>query len=139
MKSIISSFFALFLLLAAACSEAGRDYDSALCESLAVKVERHDSITQKDYRQMIEQSEQILGYLVGRSEHLIEMPADERYQAYRELLADPQYMERFSYLFTLGSALYDAEVTGCLDNKNREAYDKLDEYNERFSAISDRL
>ncbi len=88
---------------------------------------------------MIGQCGQILAYIVERGEAIEKLPDDRRYRAYRELLADPQYMERFSYLFTLGSALYQADAAGRLDKGNKAAYKALDEYNERFSDISDRL
>lgn len=123
--------------LLAAC--AGKAYDSQTCEELAVKVERHDTLSQADYRQMIDQSEQILRYLVERSSALEELPADRHYAAYRELLADPDYMERFSYLFTLGSALYKADAEGLLDSSNAARYRDLDQYNSRFAEISDRM
>lgn len=128
-------------VLTAACagSSGPSHYDSGLCEELAVKIERRDSLTQRNYSEMIGQSGYILNYLVERSSHLEELPADERYPAYRELLADPEYMERFSYLFTLGSALYQADASGRLDERNAEAYRGLDEYNERFAQISDRM
>lgn len=125
------------LLLLASCRGAG--YDPALCENLALKIERHDSITQPEYHDMIVQSEQILKYLVERSSALEELPDDQRYPAYRELLAEPEYMERFSYLFTLGSALYKAEADSVLDESNAEAYRELDSYNTRFAEISDRM
>lgn len=125
------------VILLSSC--AGTSYNSQTCEELAVKVERHDSLTQSDYRMMIDQSEQILKYLVERSSTLEELPPDQHYAAYRELLADPEYMERFSYLFTLGSALYVADSEGLLDSSNADRYRNLDQYNTRFAEISDRM
>lgn len=136
MKFGYACIFALMVLLA---SCGGGGYDPAMCESLAVKIERNDSLTQPEYRDMIVQSEQILKYLVDRSSALEELPADQRYSAYRELLAEPEYMERFSYLFTLGSALYKADTQGALDSSNQQAYRELDEYNTRFAEITDRM
>ncbi len=137
MKLRISIVLASFVVLLASC--AGKGYDAAECNELSIKIERRDSLTQHDYRMMIDQSEQILKYLVDRSSTLEELPPDERYPAYRELLADPEYMERFSYLFTLGSALYQADESGRLDAANAERYVALDDYNTRFAEITDRM
>ena len=139
MKSHIVVSIALLGLLWSCAGSSTASYDPALCENLAVKVELRDSLTQEEYTEMIDQSRLILSYLVDRSEHLSELPADARSGAYRELLADPDYMERFGYLFTLGSALYQADATGRLDAANAEAYAALDDYNERFAEITDRM
>lgn len=136
LKFAVIFFFALLLC---ACSKAPRSYDAELCNRLAVKIERSDALSQQDYADMIDQSEQILKYLVRRNATLEDMEPEQRYEAYRELLADPEYMERFGYLFTLGSALYQAEAEGALDSRNAEAYQALDEYNSQFAEISDRM
>ncbi len=67
-----------------------------LCEELAVKIERRDSLSQKDYRAMIAQNEAILIYLIEQSKKISEEPAPDRSGSWRQLLADPEYMERFS-------------------------------------------
>lgn len=121
------------------CSCSVPSYDARVCEDLAIKIERRDSLTQNDYSRMIEQSESILDYLVERNGTLSELPPDERSQAFRSLLADPEYMERFGYMFTLGSALYQAEADSFLNSDNTRAYERLDQYNDRFSEISDRM
>lgn len=137
MKSV-AAILAVLAVASVSCS--GRHgYDPATCEELSIKIERHDSLTQTDYSAMIDQNEQILRYLIEESERLQDTPDDERYAAFRELLAEPVYRERFSYLFTLGSTLYQADELGLLDRSNARAYRRLDEYNARFAAISDRM
>ena len=54
------------------------------------------------------------------------------------MLADPEYMERFSFMFTLGSALYQADADGRLDENNRGLYKKLDRYNQELAEYSER-
>lgn len=143
MRQIVLLLLAIGIITLVSCgggnSVATVSYDGELCGRLANKVERNDSLSQQEYGQMIEQNEQILIYLVEQSTRLTELPEGERYGAYRELLADPAYMERFGYLFTLGSALYKADVEGWLNAENSAAYDALDEYNTRFSELSDRF
>ena len=48
-------------------------------------------------------------------------------------------MERFGYLFTIGSALFQAESEGKLDRSNAAAYAALDEYNESLARVSEHL
>ena len=136
-------FFALpvFIFLTAACSSDIVDsasYDSEVCEELAVKIERHDSITQPEYEQMICQNGAILRYLIEKSREIAKEPQGDRTNSWRDLLADPEYMERFSFMFTLGSALYQADAGGRLDENNRELYKKLDRYNQELAEYSER-
>ena len=136
-------FFALIVLtfLAAACSGDvvdGTSYDSEVCEELAVKIERHDSITQPEYERMIGQNGAILRYLIEKSREIAEEPQGDRTNSWRDLLADPEYMERFSFMFTLGSALYQADADGRLEENNRGLYKKLDRYNQELAEYSER-
>lgn len=117
----------------------GGGYDSAECERLSIAIERHDSLTQNDYSEMINQSEQILRYLVEKNDAIGDLPEDCRLDELRQLRASPEYMERFGYFFTLGSALYQADTHGLLDESNRRHYADLDEYNTRFSRLADRM
>ncbi len=138
---IISVVFAV--LLAAVCWSCGdshysSDYDADLCKELAVKIDTGASLTQADYTAMIGQNEAILKYLIEKSDKIDHMPDSAHYGAWRILLADPEYMERFSYMFTLGSALYEAHTNNNLDEDNAKLYDGLDKYNEELAAISDR-
>lgn len=129
-------------VLAAGCSHtssSGRGYDPEECEALAVKIERRDSLTQQDYAEMIEQNEQILKYIVSENERVAALAPETRYQATRELRANPDYMERFGYLFTIGSALFQAEREGRLDRSNAAAYSALDSYNESLARVSEQL
>lgn len=125
------------------CSKGGavftKDYDSALCADLSAKIERRDSLSQQDYRNMIAQNEAILKYLIDRTSAISELPDSCRYPAWRAMTAEPEYLERFGYMFTLGSALYQAELNGKLDEDNTEAYDELDDYNTRLADYTDHI
>ncbi|MEZ3576098.1 MAG: hypothetical protein K1W01_01250 [Muribaculaceae bacterium] len=133
----------LFTILLCCCSKGGvaftKDYDSELCADLSTKIERHDSLTQQDYRNMIAQNEAILKYLIERTAAIGEQPDSCRYQSWRAMTAEPEYLERFGYMFTLGSALYRAELNGRLDEDNTEAYDELDDYNTRLADYTDHI
>ena len=54
-------------------------------------------------------------------------------------VAEPEYLERFGYMFTLGSALYQAEIRGRLNEDNAEAYGALDDYNSLLADYTDRF
>ncbi len=114
-------------------------YSSTECERLSIAIERHDSLTQQDYSEMISQSEYILRYLVEKNDAIGDLPEDRRLAELRQLRASPEYMERFGYFFTLGSELYQAETRGLLDESNSRRYAALDEYNTRFSRLADRM
>lgn len=118
-------------LLLNACSSKP-DYNSAECEELAVKIGRNEELTQDDYAEMIAQDEAILIYLVEQSQRIAQLPDDQRADAWRELQADPEYLERFGNSFTLGSTLYEADSKGLLDEKNSKAFKALDQYNAKF-------
>lgn len=140
---IILPFVVMAFAAVSSCSENGgsgpRDYDSEVCEQLAMKVERRDSLTQHDYAVMIHQNEEILKYIVAANQHVADLPQDERIAASRALKADPEYMQRFGFLFTLGSALYQAETRGWLDESNARAYTELDHYNESLARVSEKF
>ena len=57
--------------------------------------------------------------------------------AARALKSNPEYMQRFGFLFTLGSALYQAESHGKLDSSNAAAYDALDHYNDALAGVTE--
>lgn len=134
----VSLTIILFFTLLCGCSRQAASYDADKCEALAVRIDSGDSLTQRDYTEMIGQSEAIMKYLIEESQKIEDMPDSVHYSAWRILLAEPEYMERFSYMFTLGSALYQAESHNKLDSKNRKLYEQLDHYNEELAAISDR-
>lgn len=136
-KILRTSLIAGVVAMVCSCSGDVARYDSELCEELAVKIERRDSLSQTDYREMIAQNEAILVYLIDQSKKISDEPADDRNGSWRSLLADPEYMERFSYMFTLGSALYQADAYGKLDKENKERYDALDKYNRELADYSD--
>ena len=124
--------------LTASCSRGGADYDRDLCRTLSTKIERHDELSQRDYSLMIEQDRQILQYLISCADDIRNTPVEERDHAWRNLTANPDYMERFGYLFTLGSALYQADIDGSLNEDNARKYKALDEYNERLADYAER-
>lgn len=126
------------LLASCGRTEAEVDYNSEVCETLSVKVERREPLSQEEYSLMIGQNAAILRYLIEENKKIAGLDADERNDAWRNLLADPDYMERFGYLFTLGSALYQADAEGKLDEHNRQLYAGLDEYNRRLAEYSER-
>lgn len=126
------------LLASCGRTEAEVDYNSEVCEDLSVKVERREPLSQEEYSRMIGQNAAILRYLIEENRKIADLDADERNDAWRNLLADPDYMERFGYLFTLGSALYQADADGKLDEHNRQLYAGLDEYNRRLAEYSER-
>ncbi len=133
----------LMTMLLAGCGKASRlfpkGYDAETCAALSTKIERHDSISQEDYSHMIAQNEAILQYLIDRTSAISELPDSCRYPAWRTLTAEPEYLERFGYMFTLGSALYQADINGKLDKDNAEAYEALDKYNSKLADYTDRF
>lgn len=139
MKRFLPLLPALFILVLACCSGgAGAAYDSGLCHDLSIKIESRDSLTSKDYSEMISQDEAILQYLVERTKEISELPDSVRSNAWRNLTANPEYLERFGYMFTLGSALYSAERNGSLDKSNSKKFEALDRYNEDLIRYSER-
>lgn len=135
--SFISASIFAFLLIA--CSGGSADtYDSRLCSDLAVKIDSRQQLDQSDYTKMIEQNEAILIYIINRTKEINELPDSARYDAWRNLLADPQYLERFGYMFTIGSELYQAHQQGLLDKNNQELYARLDRYNADLADLTDR-
>lgn len=140
MKHIAIILVAVLAILSSCSGEhIASDYDGELCRDLSIKIERRDSLTQHDYSRMIAQDEAILQYLVDRSREICEQPDSLRTEAWRMLTADPEYLERFGYMFTIGSSLYRAQQQGLLDESNNEAYDALDKYNEELASYSDRF
>ena len=127
-------------LLFAACSGGGIDatYSSEKCEELALKIERRDSLSQKEYAEMIGQNAAILKYLVEKTREISEEPQSDHLSSWRQLLAEPEYEERFSYMFTIGSALYQADIEGRLNDRNKKAYASLDQYNQELAVLSER-
>lgn len=140
MKKLIISV-SVILLLSACGRSAGRaeaEYSSEVCDELAVRIDSRDSLSQADYAEMIRQSEAIMAYLVDQSRRISEMPDSLRAHAWRELQADPEYLERFGYMFTLGSTLYQADSDGRLDKTNAADFADLDRYNAQLAEYSDR-
>lgn len=100
-------------------------------------IDGRDSLTQADYTAMIAQSEDILKFLIKRTKDISDEPESMRPGAWRQLLADPEYLERFGYMFTLGSALYQADTSGRLDADNARRFASLDNYNQVLAELCD--
>ena len=139
----ILTFLTVVLIMLVSCGKNGisvpAGYDSELCAALSVKIEGRDSLSQVDYAMMIAQNEAVLQYLIDRTSKLSELPDSCRYTAWRMLTSDPEYLERFGHMFTIGSALYQADMSGRLDEDNAEAYAALDDYNVKLADYTDRF
>ena len=140
MKPCIILTAVVALTIAVSCGGSGlhEPFDSETCNALAVKIDSRQPLSQEDYAVMMAQNEDILKYIIERSREISELPDSVRPGAWHDLLADPEYLERFSYMFTLGSTLYQADIDGLLDDRNARSYAELDKYNADLAAISDR-
>lgn len=138
MKTAIVIFCISIALALASCTS--NRYDSLTCDRLTEKIERRDSLSQKDYKLMIGQSCAILEYLVEKTESVdrIEDP-DERHQASKLLHADPEFMQRFGHLFTFSSILYQADLAGKLDEDNIRRYHDLEEWSDKFADMEENI
>ncbi len=141
MKYVLIAFaLALPLLLLTGCNDKSGDYSAdynpELCNDLATRIDRRDSLSQTDYTAMIGQTEAIIKYLIEAHTKVEEQPADQQASDWRVLYADPDYMQRFGYFFTLGSALYRADTHHLFDSRNRRLYAALDDYNTRLAKVS---
>ena len=140
MKRAFFIFPILFAIVLAACDDKGddysSDYNSEICNSLAMRIDRRDSLTQADYTAMIGQTEAILKYLIQQHKNIEAQPAAEHENDWRVLYANPDYMERFGYFFTLGSALYKADTKHLFDKCNERLYASLDDYNSELAKVS---
>ncbi|MBD5183237.1 MAG: hypothetical protein HDS99_05535 [Bacteroidales bacterium] len=137
------SFFAISLLCALlldACNDKNGDYSDQynpeVCNDLAVRIDHRDSLSQADYTAMIGQTEAIIKYLISEHKRIEAEPQDEHASDWRVLYSDPDYMERFGYFFTLGSALYRADTKHLFDSRNQRLYKTLDDYNTELASVS---
>lgn len=139
MKNLIIPLVLFFAAITAACAHDDwhRSYDADECNRLAIMIDNRDSLTQADYTAMIAQSEDILKFLIKRTKEVSSEPDSLRGVAWRQLLADPDYLERFGYMFTLGSALYQADTSGRLDADNARRFASLDNYNHVLAELCD--
>lgn len=141
MKHLFYIILTALLPILPSCSNSGQiasDYDGNLCRELSVKIENRDSLSQNDYAEMIVQNKAILQYLVNCSKEISELPDSVRNQRWRLLTATPEYLEKFGYMFTIGSSLYRADNAGLLDKNNSKEYRELDRYNEDLAKYSER-
>ena len=138
-NSLLIIFSLLLAVFTASCGKADKSFDSELCRSLSLKIENHAPLDNNDYAAMIDQNEAILQYLVERTREIAEMPDSLHESEWRALSADPEYLERFGYMFTIGSALHRAELNNELSSKNESAYASLDHYNQELIEYTDRF
>lgn len=141
MKHLFYIILTALIPIFPSCSGSGQiasDYDGNLCRDLSVKIENRDSLSQSDYAEMIAQNKAILQYLVNSTKEISELPDSIRNHRWRLLTATPEYLEKFGYMFTIGSSLYRADNAGLLDKKNAKEYHDLDRYNEDLAKYSER-
>ena len=127
------SVLAAALLCVASCGHSAPTYDAGLCQKLAEQIDRRQQLTQEDYSSMIQQNIAILQYLIDKNKAVAATPEADRPDEWSRLVHDEDYMERFGYLFTIGSALYQADSDGLLDEANRKAYAEVDRYNSELA------
>ena len=140
MKRALFAIAITFAVFLTACNDKGGDYTSdysaSLCNDLSVRIDHRDSLSQADYTAIIGQTEAIIKYLIESHKRVEQEPADEQASDWRILYADPEYMERFGYFFTLGSALHRADTHHLLDSRNDRLYESLDDYNSQLAQVS---
>lgn len=133
-------FLSLFLALGLLVSSCSKGYDADLCQSLSDKIVREQPLDQHDYAEMLFQYESILKYLISRADDVIALKNEDDRDALRQSLRnDEDYLQRFSYMFTFGSTLYQAEVRNELDAANLAAYHDLERYCDEFADRSEAL
>lgn len=124
-------------LLFASCTSG---YDMSVCERLSDKIVREEPLSQDDYEDMLFQYESILKYLIDRADEVIdEDDSDKRAELQQKMRNDDEYLKRFSYMFTFGSTLYQADVNKSLDAKNLNTYRSLERYADEFAHRSEEL
>lgn len=137
-KRFIPYLAAILAMIALTGCSGG--YDASECERLTNKIVADEPLSQDDYADMLTQYENILRYLIERTDESLEIKDDfERASHQQALRQDEEFMKRFAYMFTFGSALYMAEVGGELDDSNLERYNKVSEYAEQFAERSERF
>ena len=93
-------FLCLFLVSGLMMSSCSKGYDPDLCYRLSDRIMREQPLDQHDYAEMLVQYEAILKYLIDRSDEIIALDSDsEKDRMRRELRADDDYLQRFSYMF----------------------------------------
>lgn len=137
-NSLNKAITAIAILLSAVCiSSCATGYDAEICRSLSEKVNRHEKFDQKEYHEMIAQYNDILSYMIAKTEQLSAIPDNfERREKADKLKQDPEYMERFNYMLTLGSVLYRADVNSLLDMDNKLEYDHSVTMADKFTSMS---
>lgn len=126
-------------VIAVLCGSCHRGYDTVTCENISRKIETGRPLGQDDYARMIDQSGHILRYLIDAVDGIRHCPAADRQQAASALRADPEFLERFGYMFTFSSVLYRAHLAGLLDSKNTAGYEALDLSTERYARLCEAI
>lgn len=137
MKHLLYSIALIFTFVFFSCSDS---YDRSLCQNLSDRIVRDDSLSQKDYADMLDQYESILKYMIDRADDIIATEDEaERQELSRALRSDEDYLERFGFMFTFGSTLYQADVRNELDDANSAAYRSLESYSDEFARRSEQI
>ncbi len=121
MKKLIVYIMLLPLRPPAGAGSVPSDYDSATCTDLSVRIERRDSLTQYDYACIIAQNRAILGVPRGACRRHRRAARQPALHGLARAAGRAGIPGRFGYMFTLGSALYNADVDGLLDDDNSRA------------------
>lgn len=111
-----------------------RGYNSSECDQLSDRISSGQQLSQDDYAKIIEQYDNVLEYLVQRTDSLMLIQDPARRQEHgQRLRAEAEFNERWQVMFDFGSALYQARAAGLLNDLNLNNYMELIPYNERLS------
>lgn len=137
MKHFLYLIALVFPFVFMSCNDG---YDRSLCQSLSDKIVCDDSLSQDDYADMLDQYESILKYMIDRADDIIGTEDEaKRLELSRALRNDEDYLERFGFMFTFGSTLYQADVRNELDDANSATYRSLESYVEEFANRSEQI
>lgn len=135
---------AICILALAACSKPAKtvEYDAELCAVLVLKIDNHDVLTNEDYADIIDQSISLTNYYYERIEPIAALADNnDQERAMRELCANPEFVQRTTYLLRFESTLNDASAAGKLQRPKADAYDRLlsleQQYMNRLNQLSD--
>lgn len=136
--SILSVFVLIIPMFILPSCASG--YDAEKCNELTSKIQNHETLSQGEYSDMLEQYDYILTYLKERMEKVAAEPDEfKRAEASRALQDDKDYMERFTYMMTIGSVLYRADVNSLFDTENKERYDLVNARADEFARLAEQI
>lgn len=131
------SILIISLITLASCSTG---YDAEKCNVLTSKIQNHEPLSQDEYSEMLDQYDYILTYLKERMEKVAAEPDEfKRAEASRALQEDKGYMERFTYMMTIGSVLYRADVNSLFDSENKGRYDMVNARADEFARLAEQI